>query len=89
MTIYLSIVFLSLQFQFQFISLSIDPLQRVNHMDVEIVIEDINIYKVQQYSWILCKSVGLHIYTKSALQMNNIVRNDDVHYYTFAVSKNI
>jgi len=54
-------------FQFQFISLSIDPLQGVNHMDVEIVREYINIYKVQQYSWILCKSVGLHIYAKSAL----------------------
>jgi len=40
----------SLKFQFQFISLSIDPLQGINHMDVEIVIEYINIYKVQQYS---------------------------------------
>jgi uncharacterized protein YwlG (UPF0340 family) len=29
-------------FQFQFISLSIDPLQGVNHMDVAIVIEYIN-----------------------------------------------
>jgi hypothetical protein len=57
----------SLKFQFQFISLSIDPLQGVNHMDVETVIEYINIYKVQQYSWILYKSVGLHIYAKSAL----------------------
>jgi hypothetical protein len=38
------------QHSIQFISLSIDPLEGVNHMDVEIVIEYINIYKVQQYS---------------------------------------
>jgi hypothetical protein len=38
------------QHSIQFISLSIDPLEGVNHMDVEIVIEYISIYTVQQYS---------------------------------------
>jgi len=38
------------QHSFQFISLSIDPLEGVNHMDVAIVIEYISIYKVQQCS---------------------------------------
>jgi hypothetical protein len=44
-----------------FISHSINPIHGVNHKDVESVIEHNNIYNIQQYSWIMCKSKDLHV----------------------------
>ena len=73
----------------QFISLSIDLLQGVNHKDVE---NSHRIHQNIQSSSIQLDTVCQWIYTfiqKGTLQINNIVPNDNVHYYTFVVSKNI
>ena len=70
----------------QFISHSVNPLHGVDHKDVESVIRHRNIHNIQQYSWVVWKSMELHIWAIKTLPQtagNSIT----LHYYTFAFSK--
>jgi len=73
----------------QFISLSIDPLQGVNHMDVE---NSHRICQNIQSSTIQLDTLYVSWFTylyKKVETVNDTVCNDNVYCYTYAVSKNI